>query len=91
MKYLNKAWKLWPGRVSDAEQGVRIYVVDSGILKTHTEFQFPVAEGSVNSTVSYGKDIDDDDDISEDCEGHGSHVAGNLLSSNQHCGPESCV
>lgn len=57
-------------------QGVRIYVVDSGVMQSHTEFQYQASDGAWYSTVSYGPDYVDDDDISEDCEGHGSHVAG---------------
>ena len=48
-------------------KGVTIYVLDSGIRFTHQEFQ-----GRVHS----GYDFVDDDDVADDCDGHGSHVAG---------------
>lgn len=47
--------------------GVRIYVIDSGLLTTHTEFA-----GRVGNGASY---INDGFGVS-DCHGHGTHVAG---------------
>jgi len=52
---------------SGTGKGVTIYVLDSGIRFTHQEFH-----GRVHS----GYDFVDDDDSADDCDGHGSHVAG---------------
>lgn len=48
-------------------KGVTIYVLDSGIRFSHQEFL-----GRARS----GYDFVDDDDLADDCDGHGSHVAG---------------
>lgn len=45
--------------------GVNIYIVDTGIRRTHTEFS-----GRVGSAISMASDSPDD------CVGHGTHVAG---------------
>jgi subtilisin family serine protease len=47
--------------------GVRIYVIDSGIRITHTEF---------GGRASYGWDFVDNDAVAQDGDGHGTHVAG---------------
>ncbi|MDH3224405.1 MAG: S8 family serine peptidase [Gemmatimonadota bacterium] len=46
-----------------------MYVIDTGIRITHADF---------GGRASYGPDFVDDDDISADCEGHGTHVAGTV-------------
>jgi subtilisin family serine protease len=51
-------------------EGVTVYVVDSGILVTHPEF-----EGRATWGANF---IDDNKD--EDCIGHGTHVAGTIIS-----------
>ncbi|NGY58268.1 S8 family peptidase [Lentzea sp. NEAU-D13] len=48
---------------------VTAYVFDTGIRKTHTEFE--------NRAVD-GYDFIDNDPVAEDCEGHGTHVAGTV-------------
>jgi subtilisin family serine protease len=56
--------------------GVDLYVVDTGIDPTHTEFQ--TAPGSGISRVILGPNFADDQGPwnSSDCFGHGSHVSG---------------
>ncbi len=49
--------------------GVNAYVIDTGILTTHQEF-----EGRAVS----GKDFVDNDADATDCNGHGTHVAGTI-------------
>ncbi|MET7640443.1 S8 family peptidase [Streptomyces sp. NPDC005438] len=50
-------------------EGVRAYVVDSGIRASHEEFEGRVEEGY---------DFVDDDKDPADCHGHGTHVAGTV-------------
>jgi subtilisin family serine protease len=47
--------------------GVNIYIIDSGIRSTHEEF---------GGRVTLGADFATDDLDGEDCNGHGTHVAG---------------
>jgi len=49
--------------------GVTVYVIDTGIRFSHTEF-----EGRAFS----GPDYVDDDGSADDCDGHGTHVAGTI-------------
>src|SRR5207302_1364395 len=53
-------------------RGVRIYVIDSGIRSTHHEFSN--LGGRV--AVSEGRSFVGDSQGTEDCLGHGTHVAG---------------
>ncbi len=52
--------------------GVTVYVVDSGVSFSHTDF---------GGRVSTGYDFVDDDKDASDCNGHGTHVAGTVLGS----------
>lgn len=54
--------------------GVKAYVVDTGVLSTHTDFGGRVASGysAINDVVN----------TTEDCNGHGTHVAGTLAGTN---------
>ncbi|MCB0385061.1 MAG: S8 family peptidase, partial [Bdellovibrionales bacterium] len=57
---------------TDAEgSGVHVYVIDTGILSSHSDF---------NGRVGNGIDIVDNDSSPEDCNGHGTHVAGTIAS-----------
>jgi len=47
--------------------GVNIYVVDTGVRISHSEFQ---------GRASNGYDFVDNDSVAQDCNGHGTHVAG---------------
>ncbi|WP_243420781.1 S8 family serine peptidase [Micromonospora globispora] len=49
--------------------GVTAYIVDTGIDISHEEF---------GGRASYGYDFVDGDSVADDCEGHGTHVAGTV-------------
>jgi aqualysin 1 len=49
--------------------GVTAYVIDSGILTSHTEFE---------GRATVGTDLVGDGQDGQDCDGHGTHVAGTL-------------
>jgi serine protease len=49
--------------------GVRVYVIDSGIVTSHNEF---------GTRASPGTDLVGDGSPYEDCNGHGTHVAGTI-------------
>ncbi|MBB5956846.1 subtilisin family serine protease [Saccharothrix tamanrassetensis] len=48
-------------------QGARVYVMDSGLNASHTDF---------SGRVAAGFDAVDNDSTPQDCHGHGTHVAG---------------
>ncbi|OLB64457.1 MAG: hypothetical protein AUI10_11005 [Actinobacteria bacterium 13_2_20CM_2_72_6] len=48
---------------------VHAYVIDTGIRITHQDF---------GGRASYGYDFVDGDAVADDCEGHGTHVAGTI-------------
>jgi subtilisin family serine protease len=50
-------------------QGVHVYVLDTGIRATHNEF---------TGRVGAGYDFIDNDSNPDDCNGHGTHVAGTV-------------
>ncbi len=49
--------------------GVTAYIIDTGIRITHTQF---------GGRASYGYDFVDNDTNADDCNGHGTHVAGTV-------------
>lgn len=55
---------------SSTGAGVHVYIVDTGVLATHTEFAGRIGDGF--SSV-------DDGEGTNDCNGHGSHVSGTAL------------
>ncbi|SMC69564.1 S8 family peptidase, partial [Lentzea albidocapillata] len=61
---LNRAYT-YPNTASN----VTAYVLDTGIRKTHSEFE---------GRASDGYDFIDNDAVAQDCQGHGSHVAGTV-------------
>jgi len=50
---------------------VTAYIIDTGILTTHTTFGSP-------SRARHGRDTVDNDNDATDCQGHGTHVAGTV-------------
>ena len=54
---------------------VHVYVIDTGINADHTEFAGRVGEGMDFAS-------DPDDEIPDDCNGHGTHCAGTVLGTN---------
>lgn len=50
--------------------GVHVYVIDTGVRFTHTEFS--------NLVKGNGYDFIDNDSNASDCHGHGTHVAGTI-------------
>ncbi|WP_203905011.1 S8 family serine peptidase [Virgisporangium aliadipatigenens] len=61
---LNRGYT-YPGKAD----GVHVYVVDSGIRAAHSE---------VRGRVAGGVDLVENDGNPDDCEGHGTHVAGTI-------------
>lgn len=53
--------------------GVHVYVIDSGIRRSHVEFSGRVGDGVSFIADGYGL---------EDCNGHGTHVAGTVAGTN---------
>jgi len=58
--------------------GVTAYIIDTGVLSTHTEFGGRVLSGFSSVSDSNG---------TEDCNGHGTHVAGTVGGSNYGVAP----
>ena len=54
---------------SETGSGVHVYVIDTGIRATHTEFGGRVSGGTNTMNAAAGTD---------DCHGHGTHVAGTI-------------
>ncbi len=53
----------------DDGDSVHAYVIDTGVLISHAEF---------GGRASYGYDFIDNDATAQDCNGHGTHVAGTI-------------
>ncbi|MFC4335277.1 S8 family peptidase [Salininema proteolyticum] len=62
--------------------GVTAYIVDTGVLSTHSEFEGRMAEGF---------DAIEDGNGTEDCNGHGTHVAGTTAGSTYGVAKEATV
>ena len=62
--------------------GVNAYIIDTGILASHGEFGGRVTSGF--SAISDGRG-------SEDCNGHGTHVAGTVAGSNYGVAPSASL
>ena len=59
-------------------KGVTAYVVDTGIRSTHADFTTSLSGAQVASRVAPGRSTIARDPSTEDCEGHGTHVAGTI-------------
>ncbi|GAB4817850.1 hypothetical protein N2152v2_004896 [Parachlorella kessleri] len=59
-------------QVNGTGEGTTIYVVDSGIKIDHQEFKNDLG---TRVRASYGRDFVENDDIADDCDGHGTHVS----------------
>ncbi|MCD5309724.1 S8 family serine peptidase [Kineosporia babensis] len=57
-------------------KGVTAYVVDTGIRSSHREFTTSLSGAKVKTRVGAGKSTLSNDRSTQDCEGHGTHVAG---------------
>ncbi len=66
------------GRYSYSEQGagVHVYVIDSGIDHTHSEFGGRVEPGKKIEPTTPSSAPPDPLTLTDDCKGHGTHVAG---------------
>ena len=62
--------------------GVNAYIIDTGVLSSHTEFGSRVVSGF--SSVADGRGT-------QDCNGHGTHVAGTVAGSNYGVAPSANV
>ncbi len=62
--------------------GVTVYVVDTGVRATHSELSGRVAPGF--SFIS-------DENASNDCHGHGTHVAGTIAGTNYGVAPAALI
>ncbi len=58
---------------SSTGAGVTTYVIDTGIRITHSEF-----DGLSTDRASHGAEFVDDSTTADDCDGHGTHVAGTI-------------
>ncbi|KXZ46955.1 hypothetical protein GPECTOR_39g449 [Gonium pectorale] len=88
---LDGAYAFGSDRTLGTGAGVTLYSLDSGVFAEHNEFQpWPddedgggggqqhveaAARARPRGRVQYGYDFVDDDDVAEDCDGHGTHVA----------------
>ena len=71
------------GGSSGAGEGVHVYIIDTGINPTHSEF--------ANRTQGAGFDFVDDDADPSDCNGHGTHCAGTALGTNYGVAPRAIL
>ncbi|GLY27104.1 hypothetical protein Kisp02_04690 [Kineosporia sp. NBRC 101731] len=67
---------------SNTGKGVTAYVVDTGVRSTHRDFTTTLSGKQGTSRVSGGKSTLSGDTSTEDCEGHGTHVAGTIGGTN---------
>ena len=70
------------GRTAFGGEGVRAYVLDTGIRQDHVEFQGRVLPGW--SAIEDGRGT-------EDCDGHGTHVSGTIAGSSYGVAPEARI
>ena len=62
-------------------KGVKVYVVDSGINNTHSDFTGRIGQGAYRTTLG----------STEDCTGHGTHVSGTVAGSSYGVAKEATI
>ena len=62
-------------------KGVKVYVVDSGINNTHSDFAGRIGQGAYRTTLG----------STEDCNGHGTHVSGTVAGSSYGVAKEATI
>jgi len=70
---------------SSTGSGVNVYVIDSGILDTHSEFTNRIGNGYSAYTVGDGYDD------TSDCNGHGTHVSGTIAGTTYGVAKEAII
>ncbi|KAL4418998.1 hypothetical protein ABPG77_000863 [Micractinium sp. CCAP 211/92] len=73
---LDGAYTYGSATAAGTGRGATIYVVDSGVRVSHQEFR--TQDGS-RTRASHGYDFVEDDYVADDCDGHGTHVAGTAV------------
>ena len=83
-------------RAATGGDGVRVFVLDTGVRGTHAEFRRPgVSSGAATRTpvsnVREGADVVGDGCASGDCAGHGTHVAALVAGRTVGVAPEAAL
>ena len=82
-------------RAPPGGDGVRVFVLDTGVRGTHAEFRRPgVSSGATRTPVSNvreGADVVGDGCASGDCAGHGTHVAALVAGRTVGTAPEATL
>lgn len=73
---LDKTYHYGTNTIVGTGSGVTVYILDSGVRPSHREFKKWTEDGT---RARYGYDFIDEDPISEDCDGHGTHVASTTI------------
>jgi len=69
-------------RGNNTGTGVHVYIIDTGINPDHVQYA---------DRIGTGFDFVDDDDVPDDCNGHGTHCAGTALGSTFGVAPEATL
>ena len=69
-------------RGNNTGSGVHVYIIDTGINPDHVQYA---------DRMGPGFDFVDDDDVPDDCNGHGTHCAGTALGSTYGVAPEATL
>lgn len=73
---LDKTYHYGTSSAVGTGSGVTVYILDSGVRPSHREFKKWTEDGT---RARYGYDFVDEDPVSEDCDGHGTHVASTAI------------